>query len=592
MNLFKEAVEYIKRAIRTEKPSDPTLPPSPGGRGPKQQQGKPRNFGAFVIARIPTVELGHFPTEDAVAAYAEQFGETVRQVLADSKLEGWTRLAIYLPQHTAAMLRRAFAQPEKMKLLEWACEQKLFLALDGSTSAEQRVYVIGTDLDFHAALDHLLKDSVLLRPLRSDEVLVTRDADQSDHGIVQYLVGVLEISRAGSPRGKQLIWAYQVPGHHSRIRVNVDFDLLVKGFSREAGFYPLGLEIDCVFRDQAGVRTIDEVSFDFAQALQWLDSVPALQYRLVTGDASGKARTVDLRNYGAGYSTLKLPPSRLPSGSYDLSPGVTLPFDRIQGIEVGADGRSVTYTFAFFPYAVSYDPRRNVLRLIAQCIPATGGDVFFAPGRKYRAQVAFTLIPAVGTDGGLRVRIPKPVDHKFVRKDRQGVETELQPGQELEVEIGDEITASPHGVGASHTFKLQDLSSLPSEVKGARAAREYVARVVIEAPADRSFELAEVDHVFGSGSGQAFSNAPQAVIGFNALKFHREYLALRVMGQGAFYVAASAPVVGNTRARTAQPVPPEGTVLSLREDYDLFVGDLQFFLSLTATYTVEATGSL
>jgi hypothetical protein len=95
--------------------------------------------------------------------------------------------------------------------------------------------------------------------------------------------------------------------------------------------------------------------------------------------------------------------------------------------------------------------------------------------------------------------------------------------------------------------------------------------------------LAGTEHVFGSG--QQFPVGYQS-IGQQSLRFKREYLTLKLLGgpgQSVFYVSKNSPVVGQTGKQSALLLPPEGKDLDLNADYDLYVGDLQFFLNLTAT---------
>lgn len=556
--------------------------------GPKKPQGagKIRNFGGFIVTGIPTPDLGRFPNDQAISNYAESFADTIRQALEAAGVAGCDRLAIYLPRDTGVKLRATFATTDQMFLLEHQCEQKVFMSVSGGGATKRRVHVISRDLDFHSAFDDLLRDSVILRPLGADGVLVTRDTDQSDRGVIQLLVGVLEISRSGKTWSKQPIWAYKVPGQQSRIRVDIDFDLLVKGFPREESFYPIGAELNCIFRDEAGIRTIDDVAFDFAQATEWAQAVPLLQYRLVSGGPGGQSQTVSLRDYAVKTTTLAVRTQPVPD-SYELSPGLKLSYNRIQRVEVGVSGRSITYTFAFFPTAVSYDPRKNVLRLRAQCIPATGGDVFFAPSPSHLGVPAFTLRPVAGQPQAFKLQIPQLSDHSFERTDRRGTKTPLASGTEHDVEIGDEITATPNTGGPHHVFKIQDLSQVPTEVRNARAQRHYVARVVIDAPVERCFELSESDHAFGSG--RTFQGASSDTISTTGLKFHRDYLALKVSGNNVFYVPTNSLVV-QPGVQSAVLVPPAGKDLELNADYELYAGDFQFFLNLTATGTATAAG--
>jgi hypothetical protein len=538
----------------------------------------PVDFGSFLLAPIPSIGATRFASGEAIEKYADTLAISFRQALRERQMD---RLAIYLPQQTSTSWQRVMEEDQLQKL-EDTCNQKLFPTGPGQTNVRRRVFIIKHRLEFNPLFDELLRDSVILRPLRDSDVLVSPDAEDTERTLIQYLIGVLEIWRSGQKLEKQPIWAYQVPAKGTHIRVSADFDLMVKGFPREAHAFPLGLEINCSLREKGGTRTLDSVSFDFAEATHWLSNTKGLSYMINSGNPNGVVTSVALAEYVRGARSETLVVKRLPpgeSGWYELVPGHKLKIDRVQSIDIGpADGVATTYLFGFFSTAHSYDPKRNVLRMIAQLLPRGGGDVYFAPGHKDSSQVAFSLTPAT-TGTGFLLRAPLG-EYTLEKISPDGSRTAVTPEDQCDVNVGDVIVATHNQFRtALHTFTVEDLSHVPAIVRE-RRDRDYEARIAIESPVDRSFELSESEHIIGRRR-QFPSSA--SMIDNKALLFRREYLTLRVSGPKAVIAERNNP-------SSAHEVPSGGEDLQLNADYDLYAGDFHFFLNLSATPIAAEAG--
>lgn len=512
---------------------------------------------------------------------AAEIADAIYSGIERTKIDSYDRVAIYLPQEIAYDFREIFPHPDGSNLLEETCQRRLFAQRLGAEPSKKVHLMSGIsgDLNFHPAFAEILQNRLAVRFLAADDVLISPEPSQCDPDLVQLLIGAIEIDEGSRRVAKEPIWAYRVGQNRPRIAVNMDFDLLAKGFPWEHHQVPLGIDIRCMFQEGVN-RKINEISLDFTEAVFWLDQVSDYKYEL-SSRGVGSANWVGVRDYTKSSRIYKIP-TEASSYSYDISETGRIPIDRTLVFRAGVGNRIYTYTCGFFTNALSFDPTRNNMRVTGQLVPSVvGTEVTFAPGALKKASTAFKLRPVAGTTDEFEITVPPFPDHRL-----ELGSAAIAPGSPTRCRLNDTIVATPNQgsqtAASKHTFTIEGVQDMPDEVLNAQAGRSYCAFVKVESPGDRSFRLSEAAHVFGTKS-----HFPEKAFGMTpgGLRFERPYVTLKMRpgkSQNIYYVPSAAPRSPTGKA-VAQLLPQDGLELFLNADYTVYFGDYQITLNLKVT---------
>ncbi len=561
-------------------------------------------FPRFIAVKLPAEAetLSEFSSDEARNSLARSFAQQVRKNLSAVGFDQYEFLELYLPADTAAILSKIYDTETRKRRFSDICGQEIFpaeggFAQDKQAAKKQRVYVVHDPLLFHHAFDPLLRQRVIARPLGTGRVVVPvpTNPSQVDWQADQLLIGLLQISDEGGEIVKEApIWAWRAIHDMNTILIDVDFDLMTRAFQPNLHYFPLGISIRCSLLQHNNDRLVHGVSMEIKEAKRWIDLLnrvgvgSQIVYQVRPG---GDRNPQDLNQYHNDSidvlpeSDDKAEPFSL--GSDENQRRRVVMINRHIGFTVSAyRGKSYTYYFGFFEHALNFVPAKNIMRITGQFVLRDAPTDVMLPsgalsGTVHRQEPVFRLTPDPTGAGRFKLKVLRTQLEVSLRNSPQP----LGRDEEVTVEIGDSIEASSDvktgGKTEKFKFTLRSLNLLPANVVNHNTARPYTAFVEVEPAEDRKFILFEKKHVFGRGHG--FSEDAYG-IGYEALKFSRPYVYLKVAGgegEKVFYVnKADIPPQGGSQARL---LTDDELQLDLNGSYEIYLGDFQITLNLKGT---------
>lgn len=544
------------------------------------------DFGNFIALQLPAEAPNRHANIKTKESFAGSVAQKVRESLSTFGIESYDLIELYTPGETESIIMNVYNTEALINTFQRICETEIFglgdFGDDEAADRQRKVHLVQRRLTFHPAFDRVLQKRLIVRPVPQGKVPVPVSPTDIDKEADQILVGLLQIFNMDGKRlGGAPIWAWRGMRDQNNIIIDVDFDLMTRAFNPDMHYFPLGLNIRCAFKQIGQKRQIEQVAMEIQEAKHWI------QYLKQAAAADAVAYTFEI---GKGYESSKYPlqdhdPDSIDvkkeelNTAFSLGEGRDISINRQLSINVKAKDKTHIYRFGFFDRALNYVPKRNIMRVAGQLIPeGEAVDVMLPPGHPdYKQTPIFRLSPVAEQQGHFNLKVLENVDLDLtLNNDR-----ELFPGEEVQVIEGDEIRAkSDVKVGrrkeSDFTFRLGNLSRIPDEICN-RRGRKYSAFVEINAP--REFILFDVEHVFGRGQ---FFDERSYGIESGALKFKRPWVFLTMSpaeNQDIFYLNKAAKSADKVMKRLEM----EGIQLELNADYEIYLGDYQINLNLTAT---------
>lgn len=514
-------------------------------------------------------------------------------------------LELYLTRNGISRLNREIRIEKNADALVESVSRRLLG--EGNANSQGGVEFNPMGLLITPALQNTFDNAFIVRHIEPPQVYSPADESEIPSTVSQYLVGALKIENA---RGQQvgetpiraLVSADADSDGTQHLSTHVDFDLLLKAFpDEEFSSYPLGINIECRLKLEAGRRRVSQVDLDIHDTkmlarLSELNEKAKLYYYLIEG--GNRERQIDDRTDDTYVVNLKsenaLRRGTTDSGdSYEIAPGQPVPVSGKVGLQVVLKFTrqdlqhtdSYRFLFRFFRYALRFSTNTNKLSASGQFVRGSGETVIMLPpmfseGRTEGQSPAFVLRPAEG--GGFEISRHSDSPVNVMANGQQigdeAITIDIDGKTEIEGEIG--------SAGDSHhekfRFILRPLTSLMEgrkEVAARRLERGYVA--FVEVLSGRTISLAKPEVVLGRN--QLLNR--RVNVGINALTLTRRYVTWVMSAKSADDVLFYSTVEG----RVEQEVRPllEPAALGVLGTYYVYVDDFEFTILLESTPRTE-----
>lgn len=538
------------------------------------------NFETFFAVKVPDVPSGTYIGKSVAEDYAVKVAQKIKEAFDAVKLnrEDFNLIELYAPLETDSILSTIFDTPEKRDDFQRTCET-VILGTSVGTNKDQRIRLIDRQLSFHPAFDAILNKRLILRPLGPGRQSVPSNPAELKPGSDQLLIGTLRILKFNQEEvGKAPLLVWRPTQSQDSMRINVDFDMMTRAFDTPSMHrFPLGIDIRFNFSQKGKARPINRVFMEIQEMHKWMDYLTQVQKdKVVTYNYD---RGQGFENYPLKYHEQKSfeiigkdTGEKFYLGTDDQGNKREVKINRLLNISVKADDFKYIYQFCFFEQVVRFDPSRNFMKVTGQLVPKDEPAVILLPpSPDFHQEVLFHLEALSATPGRFKLTVPNNVTYDLKLTSTVSGNQDLDPGDEVEVAIGDTIKAESFSSGGTHIFTLKDLSKVPNEVRN-NPHRPYVAFVSVTS--DRQFILYENENAFGRGRKFHEDAANMEAV---ALIFKRPYVYLTMAAgkdQEVLYAKK-----GGQFTRLSE----EGIDCDLDNIYIIYMGDFEITLNLKAT---------
>lgn len=538
------------------------------------------NFETFFAVKMPDVPSGTYIGKAVAEDYAVKVAQKIKEAFEAVKInrEDFTLIELYTPLETDSILSTIFDTREKRDDFQRTCETQILGASIG-VNKDQRVRLVDRPLTFHPAFDAILKRRLILRPLGPGRQSVPSNPAELKPGSDQLLIGTLRILKFNQEEVRKaplLVW--RPTQSQDSMRINVDFDMMTRAFDTpHMHRFPLGIDIRFNFSQRGKARPINRVFMEIQEMHKWMDYLSKVQ----------KDKVVTY-NYDRGQGFEEYPLKYHEQKSFEIIEKDTgqmfylgtddqgnkreVKINRLLNISVKADDFKYIYQFCFFEQVVRFDPSRNFMKVTGQLVPKNEpATILLPPSPDFHQEVLFHLETLSASPGRFKLTVPSNVTYDLNLTSTVAGNKELDPGDEVEVAIGDTIKAESFSSGGTHIFTLKDLSKVPNEVKN-NLQRPYAAFVSVTS--DRQFILYENENAFGRGRKFHEDAANMEAV---ALIFKRPYVYLTMAagkGQEILYAKKGGQFTSLSE---------EGIDCDLDNIYIIYMGDFEITLNLKAT---------